>query len=309
MRYRYLTADVFTDRVFTGNPLAVFPNAAGLSTEQMQRIANEFNLSETVFVLPPERSSDASHRLRIFTPKRELVFAGHPTIGAAIVLATIGDIVMPEAETRIIFEEGVGNVPVLIRKTDSDPGFAQLTAAQPPEFGPPLPPRAHLAQMLTLDVADITHDDALPPQAVSVGFPFIMIPINTTEAVSRVRLNLAVFDELFRDFWANTVYIFGPAAPTSDADYRVRLFAPEMGIAEDPATGSAAAAFAGYLATHNDTTDGTLRWALEQGIEIERPSRLYIEADVNGGVVAAIRCGGHAVLVSEGAIEVPLFPQ
>lgn len=304
MRYRYLTADVFTDRIFTGNPLAVFPNAGGLTTEQMQRIANEFNLSETVFVLPPE-TREATHRLRIFTPRRELVFAGHPTIGAAVVLAAIGEIPTVGEETRIVFEEGVGNVPVIVRASEGAPTFAQLTTAKLPEFGPPLPPIAELARLLGLETADVLHDDHLPPQSVSVGFPFIMIPLMTTAAVSRARLNLVVFDDLFSDYWANTVYVFGPADPTGDADFRVRLFAPEMGIAEDPATGSAAAAFAGYLASHNNDINAQLEWTLEQGIEIERPSRLSIEADKIDGVVTAIRCGGHAVLVSEGEIEVP----
>lgn len=304
MKYRFITADVFTDSVFGGNPLAVFAEAQGLTGEQMQQVANEFNLSETVFVLPPE-TSDGTVRLRIFTPQAEMPFAGHPTVGSAIVLATIGAIPMTGDSTRIVCEEGVGPVPVVIRAAKDRPLYATLSAAKMPEFGPPLPPASDLARLLGVETDDVGSDNGFGAQAVSVGFPFIMIPLRTTRAVSRVRLNPAVFEKLLSNDWARDVYVFGPANPAGGADFRVRLFAPEMGIAEDPATGSAAAAFGGYLATHNDTADGTLRWTLEQGIEMGRPSRLFIEADKSGGTVTAIRCGGHAVLVMQGEIDIP----
>ncbi len=304
MAYRFITADVFTDHIFGGNPLAVFPEAVGLTGEQMQQIAGEFNLSETVFVLPPE-TPDGTKRLRIFTPKAELKFAGHPTIGTAIVLASIGAIAMIGEQTRIVFEEGVGPVPVVINATAGVPNYATLSAAKMPEFGPPLPAAGDLARMLGVHADDVLDNDEFAPQSASVGFPFILIPLATTAAVSKARLNPAVFDELLTEYWAQNVYVFGPADPAGDADFRVRLFAPQMGIAEDPATGSAAAVFGGYLATRNDAVDGTLKWTLEQGIEMGRPSTLYVQADKKDGNLTAIRVGGHAVQVSRGEIEIP----
>jgi trans-2,3-dihydro-3-hydroxyanthranilate isomerase len=295
---------VFTDRVFGGNPLAVFPEAQGLSSAQMQQIAGEFNLSETVFVLPPQTPTGTT-RLRIFTPRQELAFAGHPTIGSAVVLASIGAIAMTEVETHIVCEEGVGPVPVVIRAVQGQRLYATLSAARMPEFGPPLPSAADLARLLGLSADDVRDDEEITSQSASVGLPFTLIALRTTEAVSPAGLSSAVFDELLGDYWARDVYVFGPADPSGGADFRVRLFAPQMGIAEDPATGSAAAAFGGYLATRSAMTDGTLKWTLEQGIEIGRPSRLDVEADKSGGAAKAIRVGGHAVLVIEGEFDVP----
>src|SRR5918911_1954654 len=154
MKFRFLTTDVFTNQIFGGNPLAVFPDARDLPESALQSIAREFNLSETVFVYPPERAEHA-RRLRIFTPAAELPFAGHPTIGTAHVLASLGEIALEGREARIVFEEGVGPVPVLIRGTPKKPVFAQLTAAKLPEIGPAPPGRSALADLLSIDAADI----------------------------------------------------------------------------------------------------------------------------------------------------------
>jgi len=150
MRHRFLTADVFTDRIFEGNQLAVLPDGRGLTTVQMQRTAREFNFSETVFVLPPE-SSRHTRRIRIFTPNAELPFAGHPTIGTAHVLAAIGEITLERETTDIVIAEGVGPVSVTVRARDGHPVSARLRAPRPPEFGPPPPPRADLAAMLSVE--------------------------------------------------------------------------------------------------------------------------------------------------------------
>ncbi|MDQ2695825.1 MAG: PhzF family phenazine biosynthesis protein, partial [Pseudomonadota bacterium] len=188
MAYRFYTADVFTDRPFGGNPLAVFPDGRGLADAAMQQIAREFNLSETVFVFPP---LDPAHtrRLRIFTPAAELPFAGHPTLGTAFVLAAIGELPLAGDATRIVFEEGVGPVPVLIRAENGRPAFMQLAAARLPEFGPPPPPEAVLAEVLSLNAADLAGADD-PAQAVSCGVPFLFVAVRHRDAVRRARVQI-----------------------------------------------------------------------------------------------------------------------
>lgn len=292
MRYRFLTADVFTDRIFGGNPLAVLPDARGLSPEQMQRIAAEFNLSETTFVLPSENPAH-TRRVRIFVPNRELPFAGHPTVGTAFVLASIGEI---KAE-RILFEEGVGPVPVNIRYEGGRPVFCQLTAAKIPEPGPQPPPAAELAAMLSLGPDDI----AGAPRGFSAGIPFLCLPLRDLEALGRARIDSERWRKTVGGWWSSQVYMFC----RFDGRIRARMYAPDFGIAEDPATGSAAAAFAGYLFDEDGRPDGLLRWTIEQGIEMGRPSILEVEADARGGRLTAVRVGGASVLVTEGTIEVP----
>lgn len=303
MRYRFLTADVFTDRPFGGNPLAVFPDARGIPGERMQQIAREFNLSETVFVLPPE---DPAHtrKLRIFAPASELPFAGHPTVGTAFVLAAIGEVPIAGGETRAVFEEGVGPVPVMIRTEGGKPVFTQLTAAKLPEVGPPPPPIPDLAEMLSLEPADLL-DGEDAPEAVSCGVPFLYIPLRNRDAVRRARLRADRWEALLGGYWAQEVYVFARDPELPGSHVRSRMFAPRMGIVEDPATGAATASFGGYLASRAPERDGTLRWVIEQGFEMGRPSILHLEADKQAGRITAVRVGGASVLMSEGWMEVP----
>jgi trans-2,3-dihydro-3-hydroxyanthranilate isomerase len=301
MRHRYYTLDVFTDRVFGGNPLAVFPDAREIPAGQMQRAARELNLSETVFVLPPQ-TAEGTRRLRIFTPGVELPFAGHPTVGTAILLAMLGEVAMEGDEARIVFEEGVGPVPVTIRGRGGKPDFAQLSAAMLPESRP-APAREEIAALLGLS-ADEVGAEGYEAEAVSCGVPFVIAPLRDLDALGRARVDPAVWQRLLADAWAPHVYVFTPETGSA-ADFRVRMFAPAMGIVEDPATGGAASAFAGYLATRGAAADGTLRWTVEQGIEMGRPSTLYLEADKADGAVTAIRVGGSAVLVGKGWMEIP----
>lgn len=295
MRYRYHTLDVFTDRVFGGNPLAVFPDARGLSGAQMQSVARELNLSETVFVLPPE--AGGTRRVRIFTPGGELPFAGHPTVGTAILLVALGEVRAEDGEVEVVLEEGVGPVPVRVRVRGGEPEFAQFTAAQAPELLPPPPAPAELATVLGLEVADIDGE----PVVVSCGVPFTVIPLRDADALARARLDTAAWERVLARTDAPGVYPVVPARPGGTV--RVRMFAPHMGIGEDPATGAAAAALGGYLGRGAD--DGTHRWTVEQGVEMGRPSRIELEADVANGRVAAVRVGGSAVRVSEGTMEIP----
>jgi trans-2,3-dihydro-3-hydroxyanthranilate isomerase len=309
MEYRFYTADVFTQQTFGGNPLAVFPQAQGLSTWQMQKIAAEINYSETVFVLLPE-TVEGTKRLRIFTPKAELPFAGHPTVGTAYILAYIGDITLDKPEISIIFEEGVGPVPVKILSEAGQPTYTELTAAQLPEFGTIAPDIKDLAEMLSLDPEDFLTGD-YAPQAVSCGLPFLFIPLKSQKALARVKLKRARWESLLANYWADCVYLFtfetsskSVFVRSQNVAVRSRMFAPSLGIEEDPATGSAAAALGGYLGIR-DQRDGILQWQIEQGIEMGRPSSLTVQTFKKEGLIQKICVGGSSVMVIQGVMKIP----
>lgn len=301
MALRYHLLDVFTTRPFGGNPLAVFPDAGGLDAATMQRVAGELNLSESIFLLPPTRP-DALRRARIFTPKMELPFAGHPTLGAAHLLVETGVAPLVDGEARFALEEAAGLIPLVVRRGDDGALVAQLTAAQAPVAGPPAPPRAELARLLGLGEGDLAAD--AEAAAISVGVPFLLVPLASRAALGRARLDLDRWREQLADAWAPHVAVFcrEPAAP--DADLGVRMFAPAMGIVEDPATGAAAACLAAWLAWREPAADGAFAWTIEQGVEMGRPSRLAIAADKRGGAVAAIRVGGASVRLGAGELVV-----
>ena len=292
MRYRYVTCDVFTERRFGGNQLAVLPDAAGLSTEQMQTIANEFNYSETTFVLPP---SDPAHlaRVQIFTPRSEMPFAGHPTVGTALVLAWLGRVPLGD---EIVLEELAGPVPVQVELADGRPGMAEFAAPMAPTCGQPQP-AASIG--LGLPLEDILTTDGLPCVA-SCGAPFLLVELASLNALGRARLDAAV---RLPD-GAKGVFLFTRETGDASLDVRARMFAPHDGIAEDPATGSAVAAFAGYLAGRPDAAQGWHRWRIGQGFEMGRPSLLLARARREADRVAEVRVGGAAVPVAEGSIEV-----
>lgn len=306
MAYAFHTADIFTNQAHGGNPLAVIPDARGLSDAQMLAITREFNYSESVFVFPPESRAN-TRRLRIFTPGGELPFAGHPTVGCAFVLAAIGEIPMTGAETRIIFEEGVGPVPVTIRGRNGKPVFSQLTAARMPEIQQPPPPPEKLAEILSLEPSEIVADDMIEPEAVSCGVPFLFIPLKKPEMLSWVKVDPIKWEESLGAYWAREMFVFSTEQWSNifeGGHIRARMFAPGLGIGEDPATGSACAALAGFLALRAETRDGTVRWTVDQGVEMGRPSRLDLEVDLKRGQLGAIRVGGESVLVSSGTLHI-----
>ena len=301
-RFHYLTADVFTDQPFGGNQLAVFPDATGIPEHRLQDVAREFNFSETTFVYPP---SDQAHtrQVRIFTPGTELPFAGHPTVGTAHVLAEIGEIPLTGDETRIVLEELVGPVPVTIRAEGGRPTYCALAVAKLPEEGPPAPPREALARALSLDTSDLL-DGEWEPRAWTCGVPYLFVPVRDRAAVARSRINGDAWERALAGTWAPEILIFAREGERAGSDLHGRMYAPGFGIAEDPATGSAAAAMAGYLARRDARRDGTLRWRLEQGFEMMRPSVLDIEADLASGEITGVRVGGATVLVSEGTMRI-----
>lgn len=305
MQLPFHTLDVFTDRTFGGNPLGVFPDAAHLPTDLMQRIALEMHLSETVFLGPPE-SGEGSARVRIFTPGREVPFAGHPTVGSAIFLAAeaaeSGEAGAEDSLTFVL-EENVGPVPVTVRLQDGKPVFAQFTTALLPEHRPSPHSSDDLARMVGLHAADVC-PDGFPIEMVSCGLPYHILPVRTVDAIQRASLDMALWKQTVADGWAHHVYLVCLQAEGEGVDLRVRMFAPGSGVPEDPATGSAAAALGGYLSRIDGSSEAALSWTIEQGLEIGRPSIIHVEADRRGGETTAVRVGGHAVFVSRGTMTV-----
>lgn len=301
-RFRYVTADVFTDRAFGGNQLAVFPDAREIPEHRLLDVTREFNYSETTFVFPPDNPA-YTRRVRIFTPGGEVPFAGHPTVGTAHVLAATGEIALTGETTKIVFEELIGPVPVSIRAPDGQPVFAQLSVAKLPEIGPPPPDRATLAQVLNLELDDLL-DTPWAPESLSCGLPFLFVPLRNRDAVSRARIRMDAWESALKHTAAPEVFVFALGGEHRGSDIRARMFAPGISVPEDPATGSANAALAGYLAARDPRRDGTLRWVVEQGYEMGRPSILEVEADLSNGAVQAVRVGGSSILVCEGTMEI-----
>jgi trans-2,3-dihydro-3-hydroxyanthranilate isomerase len=295
MGYRYHICDVFTTARFGGNQLAVLPHADGLSDRQMQQITREFNFSETSFVLPPRGAH--ARRVRIFTPACEIPFAGHPNVGTAFVLATIGEL---GDASSVTFEEEAGPVAITIDRVDGGIGACELAAPQPVSPGQTIPV-SEVAAAVSLDARDIL-TERHPPRAVSVGLPFVMTELRDRSALERARLNAAGFDAVAARGVRPDIYLYTRSG--DDFDLRVRMFAPAAGVPEDPATGSAACAIAGFLAHLDGRTDGSFRWRIAQGVEMGRPSSLLARAEKKGGVVRATWVGGACVMVAEGTIEV-----
>ena len=298
--YRYITLDVFTDRPFGGNQLAVFLDARGIPEAQLIEITREFNYSETTFCYPP---ADPAHeaRVRIFTPGAEVPFAGHPTVGTAIALhakRTQGSF-----DAKLVLEEGVGPIPVSVR-ADGPAPFAQFSVAKLPEIGPPSPTRTTLADILSLESDDIV-SGASAPQGLSCGLPFLMVCVKSLKALAKARVRVDKWETTMRSSWAPDLFVFAADADSGPTHYRARCFVPSMAIIEDPATGSANACLAGFLAARSTEKNGTLAWTVQQGVEMGRPSRIDIEADKVDGAVTAIRVGGRAVFVMEGTITLP----
>ncbi len=293
----YVTVDVFSHTPFGGNQLAVVTEAEGLDTTTMQAIAAEFNYAETTFVLPPDDPAHTAN-VRIFTPGREVPFAGHPNIGTAYALSRIGEFFGRPVGDRVVFEEKVGLVPVAIqRASDGTPSGARLTAPAPFETGDEVDP-AVVARCAGIDVSAVVTTRHAPVYA-SVGLPFVMAELASLEALSGASPDIAAFARESADF-ALHLYVPDVGKPT---DVCARMFAPNHGVIEDPGTGSANAALAGLLASLASPTDSTLTWDILQGREMGRPSHLVASATKSGGAVTATEIGGACVPIMQGVIE------
>jgi len=308
-RYRFIQLDVFTREPFAGNPLAVFPEAEGLTDEQMMKIAREMNLSETVFVLPP-RDEKTSRHLRIFTPAREIPFAGHPIVGSWNALAREGIAPLPEGGTgwtRIYHEVAIGVLPVDIEFKDGAPVQVVMTQGKFEIKGEvdDAHEQAEIARALGLAIEDL--DETLPIQVLSTGLPFLAVPIRSLADLRRCRVNAALLAEIYERAGATGCYPFSrETIEIGEARAHARLFAPADNISEDPATGSAAGALGAYLVYHGaanvETSNGRYRFVIEQGDFMKRPSRINIEVKGKLGAIDEVRVGGPSVVVAHGEV-------
>jgi trans-2,3-dihydro-3-hydroxyanthranilate isomerase len=302
MQRRYITVDVFTDRVFGGNPLAVVLDAQGLKKPQMQVIATEFNYAETTFVLPPRDPEHSAH-VRIFTPRTEVPFAGHPNVGTAVVFAREWE---REHEAnggppldRLIFEEAAGLVPIrLIRQNGAVVG-AEFTAPESLTLGPSVS-SDDIAACLSLTAADISLANH-PPQVLSVGLPFLVTEITTRDALRRAKPNSKTHERVLPPLGTDAIYCYSRGA--TPQQLHARMFSPLDGIIEDPATGSAAAATISLLAALRPERDAEMSWRIEQGVEMGRPSLLKGRTEKREGTVTAVHIGGFAVQVMSGSFD------
>jgi trans-2,3-dihydro-3-hydroxyanthranilate isomerase len=303
--YRFIQVDVFTDQPFGGNPLAVFPEAEGLTTEEMQHLAAEMNLSETTFVLPP-RAPEADFRVRIFTPRKELPLAGHPVVGTHWVLAHLGRVRLHEPVTQVRFELAVGVLPADLHVRAGRVEQVVMTQDRP-AFLAMLHDLADLADGLGLPPEAIT-ETKLPVQVVSTGLPQMIVPIRSLAEVQSLdagRLNVAALDRACRAVGTDCVMVFTFETERPETAVHVRMFAPMLGIPEDPATGIANGALGAYLVHHRAVPVGgpTVHLLSEQGAEIGRPSILTIEVGTAGGDASIVRVGGQVVPMAEGTIR------
>jgi trans-2,3-dihydro-3-hydroxyanthranilate isomerase len=301
--YDFVTLDVFTDKLFGGNPLAVLPDAKGLTTEQMQSIAREFNYSETTFVLPPEDENN-TRKVRIFTPMAEIPFAGHPNVGTAVALARLDLLGGSVSGQRIRFEEGAGVVTVTLHgdgdRIDSAEFIAPVINRIEEEI-----PGEEAAKALGLSEDKIVRDHHVP-RVVSSGIRFLFVELTDLEALAASEAAPGPVTRISASRGLDGVFAYVRVADSSEGvDFRARVYAPVHGVIEDPATGSANAGLANLLGSLNDESDATLEWTVAQGIEMGRPSRLRLTTERRGGEIAEVRVAGSAVVACRGQIDVP----
>lgn len=301
MQLSFYTLDVFTTERFGGNPLCVVMDAKGLSSVLMQRIAREFNLSETVFVLPAENPAHSA-KVRIFTPAAEIPFAGHPTVGTAVLLAELtrfsdsGD-----QDALIVLEQPIGVVRVGVKRRGAQATFAEFDGPKLPEPLSGLPGADAIASALGLLPSEIGFENHKPSR-YSAGLPYSFVPVRDLSVIARAAPNLVYWDRVFNERGA--AYVYCRETVHMSSAFHARMFDPGHGIPEDPATGSAAAAFAAVVHRFDQLTSGTRRVIIEQGFEMARPSLIALEMSVAQGALKAVRIGGHAVRVAEGQLAV-----
>jgi trans-2,3-dihydro-3-hydroxyanthranilate isomerase len=299
MPRRFVTLDVFTNEAFAGNPLAVVLDAEGLDTEGMQAIAKEFNLSETVFVAPatePRQRAD----IRIFTPVRELPFAGHPTVGTAVLLAILDQNGEPGA-VAFGLKEKVGIVPCAVEVASARKGSARFRLPRLPFAWGEGKETADCAWALGLDPKEIGFERHVPSRH-SAGVAYDLVPVASLEALARSKPHGEAFDKAFGDSEHPSAYVYARIPDAGALRFRARMFGPGMGVAEDPATGSAAAAFAGALMQCEPLGDGEHDIVIEQGFEMGRPSVIRLQMVIKDGALVSAEIGGGAIMVSRGEL-------
>lgn len=301
---KFYQADVFTSQPFGGNPVAVFPDADGLTDDELQQIAREMNLSETVFVFPPSDPA-AVARLRIFTPTQEIPFAGHPVLGTFYVLAQLGRISIQEPVTSVVQECNIGLFSVELHAEQSR--VVRVVMSQPkPEFLDPIDAVDDvylIGGALSLP-KHVIADTKWPLQVVSTGLPVLIVPVRTLTAVRSINPDASAIINVCERFGANGIMVFTTVTVESFASVHARMFAPKIGILEDPATGSAGGALGAYLVQNGVVEVGpTTNILIEQGYEIDRPSRIFVQVESDDDVIQGVKVGGHCVMVVEGTLK------
>jgi trans-2,3-dihydro-3-hydroxyanthranilate isomerase len=300
MEYRFVQVDVFTQDIFGGNPLAVYPDAEGLHREEMQRIAREMNLSETTFVFPP-KSSEADFKVRIFTPQREIPFAGHPVIGTCFVLGDQGRIGPKEGKRVMRLELGLGVFPVEVVFLGGEPVLVKMEQRSP-EFIGAYAEVELLARLLSLPLEKL---DLLkgPAEVVSTGLPFLIIPLTSQKALSQAKINPSILETVAQELDTSLVAPFTMEGMGGNR-IRARVFAPLHGVPEDPATGSAAGCLSAYLVKHGLIKGEPLTTVeIEQGMDIHRPSLIHVELAIEEKSIERVWVSGSVVRVLEGTIR------
>jgi trans-2,3-dihydro-3-hydroxyanthranilate isomerase len=295
---RYVTVDVFTAAVFGGNPLAVVLDAEGLQTAQMQSIAAEFNCSETTFVLPPREKGHAA-QVRIFTPRTEIAFAGHPTVGTAVVLAREFEARGASPPADLVLEEGVGPVSVRLMRSGGVVTGAEFQAPRALELGPHISAE-DAAACLSLPAADLCPD--MLPRVLSVGLPFLVVAVASREALRKAKPSVAAHERVLPPIGTDAVFAYAPGDAAEEL--HARMFSPLDSIVEDPATGSAAAATLAFLAAQRPARDAEIAWRITQGVDMGRPSLILGRTIKRDGVVTAVHLGGQAVAVMRGSLDI-----
>ncbi|MGY6277850.1 PhzF family phenazine biosynthesis protein [Methylomonas sp. MgM2] len=304
MKYRYYIADVFTDRVFNGAQIAVFPNADGLNPNTMAAIAKELNLTETVFVFHRIHAENV-RRLRIFSPLREIDFAGHPIIATAHVLAVSGDLALNDHVTKVNFEQNVGSIEVNVTGINGEPHFVQFTRSVSAIVDRFAPSDDELCQFLGLQPSELDHKK-YSPRLVSCGFPYLIVPVWQYESVRKARFDYAAWSQSAApQTAAQEIMLFAPKSPNPDSDFNVRLLGPNIGVKDDPPVGSAMPAFCSYLCSFEHTRKGTHVFSVERGERTSRRSLLQLEMDNKQQEKLTVRIGGQAVIFAEGVIHLP----
>ncbi|WP_031429701.1 PhzF family phenazine biosynthesis protein [Methylomicrobium agile] len=302
MNYQYYITDVFTREVFNGAQIAVFPHADGLDDRTMQKIANELNLWETAFVFHP---GGDLRRLRMFSPKAEVDFAGHPIIAAAYVLGLCGDIRLDAPVTPVVFEQNAGPVEVNITAENGKPAFVQFTNKVSSIVDRFAPNDEELASVLSIPQADLDHIK-YSARLVACGMPYLIVPVWKYETVRKARFDYAAWSRSAApQTAAQEILLFAPKTPYSDSDFNLRLLGPHIGHDDDPPVGAAVPAFASYLCSFEHTRKGTHTFAVDRGDAGSRRSLLNIEMDHKSKAQLTLRVGGSAVIFAQGSIFLP----
>lgn len=304
MDYKYYIADVFTNRIFQGAQIAVFPNAKGLEKDMMQRIAKEMNLSETVFVFN-ENDQENHFYLRTFTPQQELEFGGHPLIATAWVLAKNGDLNLTGEHTPVVFDQNTGSINVHVTTDDGELKLVQFTMPVSAMVDRFVPTDNELAAILSLEISDL-ESKQLIPMLVSCGKNYLVVPVSNYQTVRKARFNFNAWSGSSAPATlAREILLVTPTSGANMSDFHARIVGPDIGQAEDPPIGTAMPAFTAYLCQHQHITKGTYVFSIDRGTESSRRSELSIEMDNKSENDLVIRVGGPAVLVAEGHINLP----